>query len=123
MRQAAYLFLTGALVLAGGLQSSAVVADDDDDEDTYDVDFYNYAGDSGTVYIDGTSVCTLQMKDSCSKTVQKSSGQHTAVFQATAGYKVSDSFDAGTCGQYPGAAVNFDIYDDHVEISCNGFSF
>jgi hypothetical protein len=122
MARGSRLFVVGALILAGGLLPSAVVADDDD-EDTYDVDFYNYAGDSGTVYLDGISVCTLQMKESCSKTIQKTSGHHTAVFQATAGYKVSDAFDASTCGQYPGASVNFDIYDDRVEISCNGLSF
>lgn len=113
------LFLAGILILgAGALYPGAVAADGDD---TYDVDFYNQAGDSGTVYLDGTAVCTLAMKQYCSQTLAKSSGRHTATFHATAGYEVSESFDASTCED--GEAVNFDIYDNHVEISCNGFGF
>ena len=113
-------FLAGVFVLvAGALHADAVVADDDDN--TYDVDFYNHAGDGGTVILDGNTVCTLAMKQRCSQTLQKSSGRHTAVFHATAGYQVSESFDAGTCPD--GAAINFDIYDDRVEITCNGFGF
>ena len=107
---------------AGALQTGPVLAEDDDDN-SYDVDFYNGAGDSGIVYLDGHAVCTLAMKQSCSQTLAKTSGRHTAVFQATAGYKVSESFDTDTCGKYPGASVNFDIYDDRVEITCNGLAF
>ncbi len=70
--------------------------------------------------LDGNTVCTLAMKQYCSRTLQKSSGRHTAVFHATAGYQVSESFDAGTCDD--GAAINFDIYDDRVEITCNGLA-
>jgi hypothetical protein len=109
-----------ALVIALGAGISGAVAADDDD-DSYDVDFYNHAGDSGTVILDGNVVCSLAMKQNCSQTLQKSSGSHRAVFHATAGYEVSESFDAGTCADK--GAVSFDIYDDHVEISCNGLAF
>ena len=114
--------LLAALIIAlgaGVLGTAALAADDDDD--TYDVDFYNHAGDGGTVYLDGNAVCTLAMKESCSQTLQKTSGSHRAVFHAIAGYEVSESFDAGTCED--GEAINFDIYDDHVEITCNGLMF
>lgn len=116
------LFLAGLVVAlgAGALYAGAAVADDDE-ETTYDVDFYNHAGDSGTVILDGNTVCTLAMKQYCSQTLQKASGRHTAVFHATAGYQVSESFDASTCDE--GEAINFDIYDDHVEITCNGLAF
>jgi hypothetical protein len=53
--------------------------------------------------------------------LQKDSGSHTAVFHATAGYQVSESFDAGTCRDR--SAVSLDIYDDHVEIGCKGLDF
>ena len=106
-------FILGGAVFAGGLAA--------DEDDSYDVDFYNHAGDSGTVILDGNSVCTLAMKQNCTETLQKSSGRHTAVFHATAGYQVSESFDADTCED--GEAINFDIYDDHVEITCNGLAF
>ena len=123
MSRESYILLAGLFFLGAGT-SHAVVADDDDDtETTYDVDFYNGAGDSGTVYLDGNAICNLEMKQSCSQTLAKAGGRHTAVFRATAGYQVSETFDAGTCGQYPGASVNFDIYDDRVEITCNGLSF
>lgn len=113
--------LAGVFVLgAGALYTDATAADDEDDN-TYEVDFYNQAGDSGTVLLDGKAVCTLEMKQSCDQTLAKNSGRHTAVFHATAGYQVSESFDASTCGDIP--AINFDIYDDHVELSCNGLAF
>ena len=116
------LFLAGLVVAlgAGALYAGAAAADDDE-ETTYDVDFYNHAGDSGTVILDGNTVCTLEMKQYCSQTLQKASGRHTAIFHASAGYQVSESFDAGTCDE--GEAINFDIYDDHVEITCNGLGF
>lgn len=114
-------FLAGILVLGAGALYTGSVAADDDDDDTYDVDFYNHAGDSGAVILDGKTVCTLAMKQSCSQALQKGSGRHTAIFHATAGYQVSESFDAGTCPD--GAAINFDIYDDRVEITCNGLTF
>ena len=111
-------FLAGVLVLgAGTLFPGAVAADDDD---SYDVGFFNRAGDSGKVILDGNVVCTLAMKEYCNVTLLKTSGRHTAVFHATAGYQVSESFDAGTCDE--GAAINFDIYDDRVEITCNGLT-
>ena len=121
MSRSSSLFLAGLVVAlgAGALHAAPVPADDDGD--TYDVDFYNQAGDSGTVYLDGNTVCTLAMKQYCSQTLQKTSGRHTAVFHATAGYQVSESFDAGTCED--GEAINFDIYDDHVQITCNGLGF
>ena len=112
----AIFFILGS----GALYAGATAADDEDDN-SYDVTFYNHAGDSGTVILDGNSVCTLAMKQHCSQTLQKASGRHTAVFHATAGYQVSESFDAGTCGDVPD--INFDIYDDHVEITCNGLAF
>lgn len=121
MSRSSSLFLAGLVVAlgAGALHAAPVPADDDGD--TYDVDFYNQAGDSGTVYLDGNTVCTLAMKQYCSQTLQKTSGRHTAVFHATAGYQVSESFDAGTCEDEE--AINFDIYDDHVQITCNGLGF
>lgn len=120
MSRLAYL-LAGVCVLgAGALYTGPAVADDEDDN-TYDVDFYNHAGDSGTVLLDGKSVCSLAMKQYCNQTLAKDSGRHTAVFHATAGYQVSESFDAGTCEE--GEAINFDIYDDHVKITCNGLAF
>lgn len=124
MPHSSRLFLAALVITlgAGALPAGAIAADDDSD-DTYDVDFYNQAGDSGTVNLDGNVVCTLEMKQYCSHTLAKDSGRHTAVFHATAGYQVSESFDASTCGQYPGASVNFTIYDDRVEISCNGLAF
>ena len=115
------LFLAAFVISLGAGTLYVAPAAADDDEDSYDVDFYNYAGDSGTVYLDGNAVCTLAMKQNCSQTLQKSSGSHTAVFQAVAGYKVSESFDASTCADK--GSVSFDIYDDHVEINCNGFGF
>ncbi|MGH9553759.1 MAG: hypothetical protein ACRD3W_30545 [Terriglobales bacterium] len=119
MSRTARLFVA-IFVLGAGLLCTGPVAADDEDT-TYDVDFYNHAGDSGTVYLDGKSVCSLEMKQYCSQTLDKSSGHHTAVFHATAGYEVSESFDAGTCDE--GEAINFDIYDNHVEITCNGLAF
>ena len=121
MAHSSRLFLAGLIVTlgAGALYVGAAAADDDDT--TYDVDFYNQAGDSGTVYLDGNAVCTLAIKQYCSQTLQKTSGHHTAVFHATAGYQVSESFDASTCDE--GEAINFDIYDDRVEITCNGLGF
>lgn len=115
------LFLAGLVIALGVGTLYAGAAAADDDEDTYDVDFYNRAGDSGNVIIDGLVVCTLEMKQNCTQTLQKDSGRHTAVFHATAGYEVSESFDAGTCDE--GESINFDIYDDHVEITCNGLAF
>ena len=114
-------FLAGFLVLSAGALYTGAVAADDDADDTYDVDFFNFAGDSGTVILDGNIVCTLEMKQSCTQTLQKTSGRHTAVFHATAGYQVSESFDASTCDD--GESINFDIRDDHVDITCNGFAF
>lgn len=115
-------FLAGLVIALGaGILYAAPAPADDDDDDTYDVDFYNHAGDSGAVILDGNTVCTLEMKQYCSQTLQKASGRHTAVFHATAGYQVSENFDADTCDE--GATINFDIYDDHVEITCNGLAF
>src|SRR5690242_5863514 len=119
MSRASHFLVVFLVLCAGALYAAPTPADDDDD--TYDVDFYNHAGDSGTVLLDGNAVCTLAMKQSCSQTLQKSSGRHTAVFHATAGYQVSESFDAGTCDE--GEAINFDIYDDRVEVTCNGLAF
>ena len=113
--------LLGVFILGAGALYAGLVAADDDDDSTYEVDFYNRAGDSGTVIPDGKSVCSLAMKQYCSQTLGKASGHHTAVFHATAGYQVSESFDAGTCSDE--GAINFDIYDDHVEITCNGLAF
>jgi hypothetical protein len=84
MSRVGFLLAAVCVLGAGALHASAVAADDDDN--TYDVDFYNQAGDSGTVYLDGKAVCTLEMKAYCSQTLQKASGRHTAVFHATAGY-------------------------------------
>src|SRR5579872_2865762 len=97
--------LAAVFVLGTGVPGTCTMADDEDDN-SYEVDFYNHAGDSGTVILDGNTVCTLAMKQYCSQTLQKSSGRHTAVFHATAGYQVSESFDASTCGDIP--AINFD---------------
>jgi hypothetical protein len=121
MSRGGHLFLAGVFILGAGALHADAPAADDDTETRYDVDFYNLAGDSGIVYLDGNAVCTLAMKQSCSQTLEKSSGRHTAVFHATAGYQVSESFDAGTCED--GEAINFDIYDDRVEITCNGLDF
>lgn len=112
MSHSGRVFLAGLVIALG---AGAVYADDDD---SYDVDFYNLAGDSGTVYLDGDAVCTLEMKQNCTQTLQKNSGRHTAVFHATAGYEVSESFSADTCDE--GESINFDIYDDRVKITCNG---
>lgn len=114
-------FLVVVFILGTGVLYTGATAADDEDDSSYEVDFYNHAGDSGAVILDGNTVCTLAMKQSCSQTLQKSSGRHTAVFHATAGYQVSESFDASTCGDIP--AINFDIYDDRVEITCNGLVF
>ncbi|HEV2321917.1 MAG TPA: hypothetical protein VGT42_06080 [Gammaproteobacteria bacterium] len=113
--------LAGVFILGAGALYAGTTAADDEGDNTYDVDFYNHAGDSGTVILDGNTVCTLAMKQYCSQTLAKNSGHHTAVFHATAGYQVSESFDAGTCEE--GEAINFDIYDDHAEITCNGLAF
>lgn len=118
MSKIAYV-LAGIFVL--GITAPYIGAAAEDDEDnTYDVDFYNRAGDSGKVILDGNIVCTLEMKQYCSQTLAKSSGRHTAIFHATAGYQVSESFDAETCGDE--GSINFDIYDDRVEITCNGLA-
>jgi len=107
------------LALAGAQQTAAIA---DDDQDTaYELDFYNGAGDSGTVYVDGNAVCALQMKQSCTPTIPRDNARHTVVFHATAGYEARDSFDSRTCADI--TALNFDIKDNSIEITCNGFSF
>ena len=121
MRRRSYLILGGMLALAGTLQSAAIADDDDDEATTYELYVYNGAGDSGTVYVDGNVVCTLQMKQSCTPTIPRDSTRHTVVFHATAGYEARESFDARTCGDI--TALNFEIKDNSIEITCNGLSF
>ena len=114
--------LLAALVIAlgaGTLHAGPILTDEDDN--SYDVDFYNETSSEGTVYLDGNSVCTLSPRQYCSKTLAKSSGSHTGLFHASTGHELSQTFDADTCGDR--GSVSLAIYDDHVEVTCNGFAF
>lgn len=121
MRRVTSIFLVGlvSLACAGSLHAGAGPTDEDDT--TFEVDFFNGSSSAGTVYVNGNSVCTLAVKQSCDQDLAKSGGSYATVFRSADGSEVSRSIDASTCGDE--GAVNFDISDNGVDITCNGWAF
>ena len=102
-----------AFALVGCLVAAPLARADDD---TFEVDFYNTATFSVTVYMDGSAVCNLDAGESCTKDFPVSGGSYSVHFVASTGSTSDDTVSATTCQDAD--IPTFTVSNEHVHFSC-----
>lgn len=108
---------TGIMLAASALAAClAAPSAECADTDTFEVDFYNTATFSVTVYMNGSTVCNLAAGESCFKDFLVVGGTYSVHFVAGTGSTSDDTVSAGSCED--GDVPTFTVSDEHVHFSC-----